>query len=97
MDVEGWVHVQAEVEYDCDPVVETAWVATLADEARRCTLPGPLVCVGYADMRGDDARETLSRHCRYPLMRGIDRKRGSTRRRLARAESRAGAELQGWV
>ena len=69
--VEGWVHVQAEVDHQLDPVAETAWIASLADEARAADLPGPLACVVYADLRASNLDELLSRHCRYPLARGV--------------------------
>ena len=69
--VEGWVHVQAEVDHQLDPVAETAWIASLADEARASVLPGPLACVVYADLRAGNVGEVLSRHVRYPLVRGV--------------------------
>lgn len=69
--VEGWVHVQAEVDHRLDPVAETAWIASLAEEARASGLPGPLACVVYADLRAGNVGEVLSRHCRYPLVRGV--------------------------
>ena len=41
VDVEGWIHIQAEVDHQLDPMGETAWVATLAEEATAAGLPGP--------------------------------------------------------
>jgi predicted TIM-barrel fold metal-dependent hydrolase len=69
--VEGWVHVQAEVDHRLDPVAETAWLSALADEARADDAPGPLACVVYADLRVPGVEETLARHVRHPLTRGV--------------------------
>jgi predicted TIM-barrel fold metal-dependent hydrolase len=69
--VEGWVHIQAEVDHQMDPVGETAWLASLAEDASASSLPGPLACVVYADLRSADLRDVLSRHCRFPLTRGV--------------------------
>ena len=69
--VEGWVHIQAEVDHQLDPVAETAWVESLAGDARASGLPGPLACVVYADLRSANVREVLSRQCRHPLTRGV--------------------------
>lgn len=64
----GSVHVQAEVDHDVDPVLETAWLQSLADADD----PGlPSVCVGYADLRRSDLDDVLERHCQYPIVRGI--------------------------
>ncbi len=43
----------------------------LAEEASGSSSPGPLACVVYADLRAADVRDVLSRHCRYPLTRGV--------------------------
>jgi predicted TIM-barrel fold metal-dependent hydrolase len=69
--VEGWVHIQAEVDHQRDPVAETEWVASLAEEGSAAGAPEPLACVVYADLRAADAHNVLSRHCRYPLTRGV--------------------------
>jgi predicted TIM-barrel fold metal-dependent hydrolase len=69
--VEGWVHIQAEVDHRLDSVAETAWVASIADEVDASGLPRPLACVVYADLRAANVREVLSRHCSYPLTRGV--------------------------
>jgi len=69
--VEGWVHVQAEVDHSIDPVKETEWVSALADEARAIDASGPLACVVYADLRAENLSEVLARHCRHPLTRGV--------------------------
>jgi predicted TIM-barrel fold metal-dependent hydrolase len=69
--VDGWIHIQAEVDHQLDPVAETAWVASLAEESSAAGLPGPLACVVYADLRAANVREVLSRHCGYPLTRGV--------------------------
>lgn len=67
----GWVHIQAEVDHQLDPVRETAWVSALAEDASASDLPGPLACVVYADLRAPNLREVLSDHCRLPLCRGV--------------------------
>jgi predicted TIM-barrel fold metal-dependent hydrolase len=69
--VEGWVHIQAEVDHQLDPVAETAWLASLAEESSAAGLTGPLACVAYADLRAPNVGEVLSRHCAYPLARGV--------------------------
>jgi len=69
--VEGWVHIQAEVDHELDSVAETAWVESLAGDASASGLPGPLACVVYADLRSANVREVLSRQCRHPLTRGV--------------------------
>lgn len=69
--VEGWVHVQTEVDHELDPAQETAWVSGLADEARAQRLPGPLAIVVYADLRAADLDQVLARHARHPLTRGV--------------------------
>jgi predicted TIM-barrel fold metal-dependent hydrolase len=69
--IEGWVHVQADVDHAIDPVEETAWVSTLADAASAAGAPRPLACVAYADLRARDLPQVLVRHRRHPLTRGI--------------------------
>jgi predicted TIM-barrel fold metal-dependent hydrolase len=86
--VEGWVHVQADVDHAADPVEETCWISRLADEARASGLPGPLASVVYADLRATNLHETLSRHCERPLTRGVRQEAwfdpGSTRADIPR-------------
>ena len=79
--VDGWVHIQAEVDHQLDPVAETAWVESLAEEASAADLLGPLACVVYADLRAANPRDLLSRHCSYPLTRGFDKRPGSIQAR----------------
>lgn len=59
------VHVQAAVGTP-DPVVETAWLSTLAERS-----PVPFVIVAATDLAAPDAGEQLARHAEYPLLRGI--------------------------
>ena len=70
--LEGWVHVQAEVDHAADPVQETAWVTTLAEQATR----------GRRDQRrwrascsptcaSADLERVLERQCAHPLTRGV--------------------------
>ena len=88
MPVDGWVHIQAEVDHQLDPVAETAWVESLAEEASAAGLPGPLACVVYTDLRAANVRDLLSRHCSYPLTRGARQEAwfdpGSTRADIPR-------------
>ena len=90
MPVDGWVHIQAEVDHQLDPVAETAWVESLAEEASAAGLPGPLACVVYADLRAANVRDLLSRHCSYPLTRGVRQEAwfdpGSTRADIPRED-----------
>lgn len=69
--LEGWVHVQAEVDHASDPVRETEWVAGLAERAGAAGLTGPLACVVYADLRDPALERVLERHCAHPLTRGV--------------------------
>jgi len=69
--VEGWIHVQAEIDHQLDPVAETEWVGSLAEEGSTSGAPSPLACIVYADLRAVDLDDVLSRHCRYPLTRGV--------------------------
>ena len=69
VDVAGTVYVQAEVDHDIDPVLETAWVQSIADAGGPRGLLKAII--GYADLRRSDLEDTLARHCQYPLFRGI--------------------------
>jgi predicted TIM-barrel fold metal-dependent hydrolase len=69
--LEGWVHIQAEVDHAMDPVRETAWISEFAAEAGDDGVPGPLACVVYADLRAKDVDEVLARHGQHPLTRGV--------------------------
>jgi predicted TIM-barrel fold metal-dependent hydrolase len=69
--VDGWIHMQAEIDHQLDPVAETEWVGALAEEGSASGVPGPLGCIVYADLRAADVHDVLSRHCRYPLTRGV--------------------------
>lgn len=69
VDVVGTVYVQAEVDHDTDPVLETAWVQSVADAGGARGLPGAIV--GYADLRRPDLVDVLARHRQSPLFRGI--------------------------
>ena len=69
--LEGWVHVQAEVDHEADPVDETAWVTALAQRASAAGETAPLACVVYADLRDPEVERVLERQCAYPLTRGV--------------------------
>lgn len=68
LDVVGSVHVQAEVDHATDPVLETAWLQSLADAGEQRV---PSAAVGYADLRRPDVEDTLESHCQYPVLKGI--------------------------
>jgi|APTNR8051073442_1049403.scaffolds.fasta_scaffold05029_4 predicted TIM-barrel fold metal-dependent hydrolase len=69
VDVVGTVYVQALVDLDADPVLETAWVQSVADGGGPRRLPSAIV--GYADLRQARLEDTLARHCQHSLFRGI--------------------------
>lgn len=66
-EVEAFVHVEAGVDYDVDPVAETEWLAGLLRES-----PGlEMVCVGYADLRAPNLEEVIARHAEHDFFRGV--------------------------
>jgi len=69
VDVVGTVYVQAEVDHDTDPVLETEWVQSVSDFGGPRNLPRAIV--GYADLRRSDLEDTLARHCQHSLFRGV--------------------------
>jgi len=69
--VDGWVHVQAEVDHSIDPVRETAWISMMGAEATAAGVPGPIGCVVYVDLRSAEVSEVLAEQCRHPLTRGV--------------------------
>ena len=62
------VHLQAEVDH-ADPVAETAWLQSVADDPASRGLPNGIVA--YADLAAPDADDVLARHCAHANMRGI--------------------------
>jgi len=60
------VHVQAEIDHDLDPVLETEWLDELADAHET-----PTAIIGYADLRDPALDDVLARHARSPRFRGI--------------------------
>lgn len=69
VDIVGTVYVQAEVDHGTDPVLETAWVQSVAESGGSRGLPSAIV--GYADLRKPDIEDTLARHCQHSLVGGI--------------------------
>jgi predicted TIM-barrel fold metal-dependent hydrolase len=62
------VHIQAE--YDArNPVEETAWLQSVADDPHSGGLPNGIV--GYCDLSGARVEEDLEKHCQFPNFRGI--------------------------
>lgn len=60
------VHLQAAM---ADPVQETAWLQTLADDPANRGFPHAIVA--YADLVDPGVEAVLERHCAHPNMRGI--------------------------
>lgn len=61
------VHLQAEV--DGDPVAETAWLQSVADDPASRGMPNGIVA--FADLAAADVDDVLARHCAHANMRGI--------------------------
>ncbi|MES0883147.1 amidohydrolase family protein [Roseibium sp. SCP14] len=64
-----FVAVQAEMDHSKDPVEETAWIQTIADEHQN----GERIegFVAYADLCQPDLPNVLERHARHPVFRGV--------------------------
>jgi len=70
LDVLGTVHVQAELDHDLDPVLETEWLSEVRS-AGAGSPQVPTVAVAYADLAARGLDEVLDRHLQYPFVRGI--------------------------
>lgn len=68
-DLQKCVHIQAEFDHDEDPVIETAWLQSVADNPTSRGMPHGIVA--FADMSAPDVEEILARHVEHPNMRGI--------------------------
>ena len=68
-DLARTVHVQAEFDHHNDPVKETAWLQSVADDPASRGFPHGIVA--YADLCARDVEDLLARHRQYPNMRGI--------------------------
>jgi predicted TIM-barrel fold metal-dependent hydrolase len=60
------VHLQAAM---ADPVAETAWLQSLADEPAGRGFPHAIVA--FADLADAHVEAVIEQHCRYPNLRGI--------------------------
>ncbi len=69
VDLHKCVHIQAEFDHDQDPVIETAWLQSVADNPASRGMPHGIVA--YADLAAPDVEDVLARHVEYPNMRGI--------------------------
>ncbi len=67
--LEKSVHLQAELDHGEDPVKETAWLQSIADDPASRGFPHGIV--GYADLGAGEVEDTLARHRQYPNIRGI--------------------------
>ncbi len=63
------VHVEAAFDPAGDPVEETAWLQSLADDPASRGIPHAIVA--FADLAAADVEETLARHRAHANMRGI--------------------------
>lgn len=64
------VHIQAGMDPSRHPADETAWIASLRQEAPDGA-PIPTVAVGFADLTNPGLGEVLDRHQEYDFFRGI--------------------------
>ncbi len=69
VDLHKCVHIQAEFDHDEDPVIETAWLQSVADNPTSRGMPHGIVA--FADLSAPDVEDVLARHVDYPNMRGI--------------------------
>ena len=73
------VHVQAEIDHDLDPVLETEWLDELADAHET-----PTAIIGYADLRDPALDDVLARQARSTrTSRAAGHARGQPRGSLA--------------
>jgi predicted TIM-barrel fold metal-dependent hydrolase len=65
----AFIAIQAEVDHTKDPVEETAWIQTIADEHPN----GDRIAgfVAYADLCQPDLPDILERHARHTVFRGV--------------------------
>ncbi|MDA1278874.1 MAG: amidohydrolase family protein [Chloroflexi bacterium] len=63
------VHVQAEWDHNADPVGETEWLQSVADDSRSGDMPNAIV--GYANLSDPNVEAVLERHAEFPNWRGI--------------------------
>ena len=69
VDLQKCVHIQAEFDHDQDPVIETAWLQSVADNPASRGMPQGIVA--FADLAAPDVEDTLARHVEHANMRGI--------------------------
>lgn len=63
------VHLQAGLDHGEDPVAETAWLQSIADEPASRGFPHGIVA--YADLGAGDVEDTLAGHRQHSNLRGI--------------------------
>jgi predicted TIM-barrel fold metal-dependent hydrolase len=63
------VHVQAEWDHNADPVGETAWLQSIADDPASKGMPNAIIA--YANLSDPDVEDTLARHAEHANWRGI--------------------------
>ncbi|HJP27969.1 MAG TPA: amidohydrolase family protein [Dehalococcoidia bacterium] len=63
------VHVQAEWDYNADPVGETAWLQSVAADPNSRGMPNAII--GYANLSDPNVENTLARHAEHANWRGI--------------------------
>lgn len=69
MPLDKSVHVQAEWDHDADPVDETAWLQSVADDPASRGMPNAII--GYADLASPEVEGILERHASHKNWRGI--------------------------
>jgi predicted TIM-barrel fold metal-dependent hydrolase len=69
LDVTKGVHIQAELDHKIDPVVETKWLQSIADNTSSNQMPNAIIA--YANFSFNDIRKTLLEHQEYANFRGI--------------------------
>jgi len=63
------VHVQAEWDHNSDPVGETAWLQSVADDPASKAMPNAIIA--YANLADPKVEDTLARHAEHANWRGI--------------------------
>jgi len=63
------VHVQAEWDHNADPVGETAWLQSVADDPNSKGMPNAIIA--YANLSDPNVEATLERHANHANWRGI--------------------------
>lgn len=63
------VHVQAEWDHDADPVGETSWLQSVADDPASRSMPNAIIA--YANLSDPNVEGVIARHAEHANWRGI--------------------------